>query len=1336
MAEFADEQQPSAETRRLIEQAVDRWRSQLVDLTGRNRLIYYRELRTGTLNLQEADPLRVEALFDGRKVRLSELYNTRPQLDGDTDDPPDDSLLDDATKRIRAIARTGLANFEERGIGTTFLTSHLATWDAGSTSSATPNAPVLLVPVEVHSLGGSQRDFELELAGEWEVNQTLVIFWSEVFGAQLDQGELSGLVENRSADLARLAEGVIKLGSDTGLIPRLELSDGQLIGNFHYTKLPMVKDLEGAIDVLAANDIIAAIAGDGPATTRVREENAASDISPKIPDFIPPEDEFLVLDADSSQSHVINTVIAERSTIIEGPPGTGKSQTISNLIASLAARGKSVLFVAEKRAAIEAVLKRLEAVGLSELALDLHTGVIRKKDMAQALNASLNKITTTARPNVGREQAELRQLREQLVEYERELHRPVEPWGQSSFDVNSRLLGYADAPHVDLDAGVVERLTDDEVVHVADLIERWAANRKSIDWDNPWVDANLAEEDRVDLLTGLVRQLRSVELPLTEQALSAVEDELGLDIFSRSLHELQTMLEVCEAASVVRSCYGSEIWELDLDRTAETVAGKRLFRGGGRDYREARRALKAVQTRRISKSERKRLVHNAARAAAGWDELALDGVPRDAGSRQMLSEALTAVQSSTSELEEVLPPRLEDITLGDLGSAVTQLADTEDVAILVGQTAALRSQLSAEGVELLLTLVEQGGAHEDAARRILEHSILRGRKRAIDARNPVLNTFRSEDQQRRAGQYAAADQWHLQSAVERVMREVAERALEARNQHADQNAVVEREAKKKTRHKTLRQLQSEAGHVLTALKPCWMMSPLMVAQSLPAEPLFDYVVFDEASQIRPEEAISAIARGRNLVVAGDRRQLPPSAFFDTTNADVDEYDEEDETVDALTAGYQSILDVTGALLPARMLTWHYRSRDERLIALSNDHIYEGSLTTFPGAQQVSPVTFHRVEHTPTSADEIRSNPTEVGRVVDLMVEHARQRPEESLGVIAFGQHHATAIEDALRERLTLEASRDLDDFFDEANPERVFVKNIERVQGDERDAIILSIGYGKDLNGRVPHRFGPVNQDGGERRINVAASRARSRMAVVASIGSDDLDTGALGKGPQLLKHLLRFAETGGNDTGAFETQHSLNAFELAVKLELEKLGLRPICQYGVSGFRIDFALPHPDNDGRMVLAVEADGASYHSSETARDRDRLRQQILEDKGWRFHRIWSTAFFKDPEGETAKVRAAYDRALRGETDEPLIPFSATGAGDSREREATRPRLRKGLPIDQHDHRKLVALVRWVTNNGENLLTEDEIRERMKEELGYQRLGSKINDAFTRAIRSAG
>ena len=299
------------------------------------------------------------------------------------------------------------------------------------------------------------------------------------------------------------------------------------------------------------------------------------------------------------------------------------------------------------------------------------------------------------------------------------------------------------------------------------------------------------------------------------------------------------------------------------------------------------------------------------------------------------------------------------------------------------------------------------------------------------------------------------------------------------------------------------------------------------------------------------------------------------------------------------------------------------------------HIYGGSLTTFPGAIVRTPITHRLVSFRPiTGIVGTRSNPDEVAKVVDLVLEQARETPHETLGVIAFGQHHASNIENALMRRLSETNDPSLDEFFSETNEERFFVKNIERVQGDERDTIIISVGYHKDPNGNLPYRFGPLLQEGGERRLNVAVTRARSSLTLVSSFDHRDMDPGRSSKkGVELLRMYFEFAASGGDNLGSDVVDVPLNPFELSVKDGLDRRGIPVTPQYGVSGYRVDFACAHPKEPGRMVLAIEADGASYHSSHTARDRDRLRQQVLEDKKWRFHRIWSTAWFRGPRGGT-------------------------------------------------------------------------------------------------------
>ena len=347
------------------------------------------------------------------------------------------------------------------------------------------------------------------------------------------------------------------------------------------------------------------------------------------------------------------------------------------------------------------------------------------------------------------------------------------------------------------------------------------------------------------------------------------------------------------------------------------------------------------------------------------------------------------------------------------------------------------------------------------------------------------------------------------------------------------------------------------------------------------------------------------------------------------------------------AGFESVLDALRPLLPTSPLAWHYRSRDERLVAFSNTHIYGGALTTFPGVFRDDCLRHVVVAQTPEPGQEV-SVTAEVHQVVELILEHARTRPDESLGVIALGIRHAERIDAALRTALAKHP--ELESFFADDGAEPFFVKNLERVQGDERDAIILSIGYGKHPDGRMRYQWGPLLRDGGERRLNVAATRAKHRLTLVSSFSSRDVDPERLTKaGARLLADYLEYAGSGGTAVAA-SGGTELNPFEADVRDRLAECGITVVPQYGVGGYRVDFAATHPDDADRMVLAIEADGASYRQSGSVRDRDRLRSEHLQRLGWSFHRIWSTNWFHDPQSEVARLRVAYDRAV-SEADPP-------------------------------------------------------------------------------------
>ena len=602
-------------------------------------------------------------------------------------------------------------------------------------------------------------------------------------------------------------------------------------------------------------------------------------------------------------------------------------------------------------------------------------------------------------------------------------------------------------------------------------------------------------------------------------------------------------------------------------------------------------------------------------------------------------------------------------------------------------------------------------------------------------------------QDRRQKDYIELDRQHLALTPERVRRSVAESAIAAMNAHEAEASLVTREAAKSTRHIPIRRLFQQAPHVLTALRPCWVMSPLLVAELMPTDAdVFDVVIFDEASQIPPAEAIGVLGRAPQVVVAGDDRQLPPTSFFASQNVSGDEEDDDDQDM-ALTSNIESILDVVKATpIREELLRWHYRSRDARLIAFSNSNIYEEALTAFPGINRDSPIIHHLVPATPLPGRRHTSHPDEVGKVVDLILEHARENPDESLGVIAFGSDHADNIDNTLRSQLREEDDDHLDAFFAEDAQERFFVKNIERVQGDERDVIILSVGYHKAADGSLPYRFGPLNQQGGERRLNVAITRARSRLHLVSSFSYHDMEPGrSTARGVELLRQYLEFADSGGAHLEGEYREAPLNAFELDVMHRLTERGIPVIPQYGVAGYHIDFASQHPDYPGSMVLAIEADGASYHSGHTARERDRLRQENLEDKGWRFHRIWSTAWFRNRDAEVEKAFSAWqDACAEFNIDRLALPISqqqGTGAVERRAPEPStvsargpKPRIYSGMPITEYSHQELVALARWIYSD--TLLRADEDMHReMRSHLGFKRGGSRITPAIQRAVDEA-
>ena len=492
---------------------------------------------------------------------------------------------------------------------------------------------------------------------------------------------------------------------------------------------------------------------------------------------------------------------------------------------------------------------------------------------------------------------------------------------------------------------------------------------------------------------------------------------------------------------------------------------------------------------------------------------------------------------------------------------------------------------------------------------------------------------------------------------------------------AGEVGILRREMKKKRRHPPLRKLLHQAGHAVQAVKPVFMMSPISVAQYLEPGVLdFDLLLIDEASQVRPVDSLGAVARARQMTVVGDDRQLPPTRFFSRVVGDESEATEDD---DFQAGDMESILGLCEAQnMPQKMLQWHYRSRHHSLIAVSNREFYGDRLYVVPSpfnGEGDLGLRFRHIADGVFDRGGTRTNQKEAIAIADAVMEHARLYPDKTLGVGAFSVAQRDAILDELE--LRRRQAVELETFFATATAEPFFVKNLENIQGDERDVILISVGSAKDSSGYMAMSFGPLNNEGGERRLNVLITRARERCEVFSSITADDIDLNRTkARGAQALKTYLTYARSGFLDAVATATGSYDSEFERQVGQALVAQGFQVDAQIGVAGFFVDLGIVDSDQPGRYLLGIECDGASYHSSRSARDRDRIRQQVLEDRDWIIHRIWNTDWFHRPEDQLRKVMASVEEA------KAVWASRSAGGEQPRREEQSTPTIE---PIDRHD-----------------------------------------------------
>jgi len=1166
------------------------------------------------------------------------------------------------TRALYNLRARGRSAAEEQGVNVLFVSCGLLHWIDPETKEEV-QSPLVLVPVQLEKERGREA-YALELLeDDLLLNPTLTYKLKTDFDLRLPDlpedieetglapyfDQLRGLINNRSG---------------------WALTEEAILGVFSFQKITLYQDIAEHEDLYAAHSVIAALAGSGPLPPPPQTLLAT-----ELDDRVPPSNSFQVIDADSSQQEAIEAAKAGVSFVMQGPPGTGKSQTITNIIAEMLAAGKHVLFVSQKMAALEVVQHRLNQAGLGEFCLQLHSYKRDKREVVKELIDALDAPDVSLKPEYQMALLELEETRRQLNAYVKALHTPRFALHRSAFEAYGEVARWQQTPDIVFDIGDVTSVDALKLAQRLQLLDRFEAMAGVVDHfsQHPWrgitlrsisfaqrdqiaqalgalIDLLPQYADRMKLLAAACNLRAPINLSEAQPLLDLLKDN-DPRLFTLSLDELRHRFEH-DYDNVLRSIKGSyraEIKELDaINRPDDKL-----------DYDEAVALLQHAQ------AVKQQLAGEPA-SAANADRLVdvRSFVPGTLTIRDRIDQALAL---------------LKEIYGGEWPGVDQRSFDQSEFAVLPNWLIARRNRLDQlEPYAALLRLSDEasvqglGSFGKVALAAALPAAQWKDTYRLnfwqafVDAAaqvDEVLRRFDSHSRETLITRFRELDRQQLILNRARIRALLSERRPSHTWVQADsaETAILRREGAKKRRLKPLRQLLAEIPRLIADVKPCLMMSPLSVATLIdPHVFKFDLVIFDEASQIAPEEAAGAIMRGAQVIIGGDTKQLPPTRFFSVIGSD-----DADATAEEEGRVFESILDESSGLtVPQKMLRWHYRSRDEELIAFSNHHFYADRLFTFPNVQQNGQDLGVEFVHVPEGiyrrGRNLRRNDIEARRVIDLVFAHAQESPDQTLGVITFSYAQRDAIiaewEKRRRDQPQFEA------FFDENGPEPFFIKNLEMVQGDERDVIFFSVGYGKDESGKVLMNFGPLNQDGGERRLNVAVTRARRHVKLVSSIMPEDIDlTRTQSLGAQRLRDYMFYARDGVQTLGvtpvAKADTESESPFEEAVYQALTTRGLTLHKQVGVSNYRIDLGVADPQQPGRYLLGIECDGAMYHSAPTARERDRLRQQVLEQLGWKMHRIWSHDWISNQAAEIEKVLARLKEPATPPSPTPVAEIAA-------------------------------------------------------------------------------
>jgi very-short-patch-repair endonuclease len=1373
---------PEEESEAVIETPatrLDRWKRKLLDLTLNNRQLNFRDSKKNLPLLCPDLGSLEDALADGQSFKIfprlgnlgeGNARNADVHRNRTGNESLDEMLKEELVarrlhadvteseidRRLLEIYREAKLSIEENGANTLYLALGFLAWYETKTSPKKRLAPIILIPLEIERRS-VQEGFSIKLGDdEPMVNVTLLAHLAADFELTipgLDPIPMDGHGIDVSLILRKFREAVVD-------IDRWEVLESAYIGHFSFTKFLMWRDLEVRADDLQKNSVVRHLIH---TPSDVYPDDGVFPEPDRLDETHSPQETFCPLSSDSSQLAAVHASAAGKSFVLHGPPGTGKSQTITNIIAHNLALGKTVLFVSEKRAALEVVHRRLTESGLGPFCLELHSNKSHKKGVLSQLEQALNAQANHSAEEWQEEAQKLASTRKELNAYVTALH-AVRESGESVFHGISQLMKHRDIPLVKLQWPSVLHVGRQRLNNLRETVRQLQLAGEQIGHPatNPWSPAT-CEAWTPEFRNTVERALEDLQgaALAVEKAAGGIASVIGMTQAPWSRQDLDNLAAIAAAlfdcSSVPPALLSSSEWEplkttiqeitahglqrnqqreklykrfnpgilaMNLDGLLQqwSVAHKAWFLPRWLGCRKVRQSLGTVARTEYSPSiteiqadieqalalqQEEQFINRAAASAGGtlgvfWQDgeadwnAVRDYLQRTESLRKVASHVAgvdfeRAIQFRTKWAQLISEGSEQLSSDGPIGQRLQVYLETFEyftkvesaltsVLVLDQQTPwgsdkitdflnvlqercsqwqqqlnclrawcywrSARREALALDLKPLIEAYETQGLSTEKLQETFNRSYYQWWCDAIIGAEPALCGFFSSAFEDKIRQFKQIDEKYTCLTQREIQVRIAARRPtgQASNPNSEMG-LLRRQLQMQRAHLPVRALIQKIPNLLPRLKPCLLMSPISVAQYLdPGHAAFDIVVFDEASQIPVWDAVGAIARGKEAIIVGDPKQLPPTNFFSRADSG-DGADADDNLVDDL----ESILDdCIAAQLPERHLNWHYRSRHESLIAFSNYHYYENRLLTFPSPHQELGVSFRHVKGE-YDKGKSRTNRVEADAVVSEVLRRLLDphQAKFSIGIVTFSQAQQQLIDDLLEE--SRRQNPQIECFFADGAAEPVFIKNLENVQGDERDVILFSICYGPDATGRVSMNFGPMNRDGGERRLNVAITRARQEVIVFSTLRSEHIDLSKTrSQGVADLKCFLDYAERGPiaiAERRATEPEGECESpFEIQVCNALRDKGHTVHPQVGCSGYRIDLGIVDQEREGRYVLGIECDGANYHRSKTARDRDKLRENILIGLGWTIHRVWSTDWWERPVEELARIEAAIEAAL--------------------------------------------------------------------------------------------